>query len=629
MLSVDVSTKKTALQWAKEESLINTASVEMVDLPLSESQQMIEDEFEEGEKNIIAAFMRRIQVQFGQLYFVQSVRTVSNSMGNSALFERDYFNLRKVIIVATTDGTVFGIDSNDGNLLWKIWLGEEFSPLEASTNTPRVPLFVQRTTAHYQLEGLASVAFSKKTCKTGVILSFNPMIDDSIETGDDLPIEKKSKALDKINAKIREEGEQELRLNIANQETFVLPTVEQIEDEIKSVPNLEIVKQRISDVMQVLGDFKTRRDPTKSRLQYVDVLKKDLCTQYGYNDFLMGKFMNLFPNGAELLEFLDANDNPRPVTIRANSLKVKRRDLAKNLINRGMNVDPAADWTKGGLVVYDSQVPVGATPEYLAGHYMIQGLNSLLPVMALAPQPGDRVLDMCSAPGGKTSHIAALMKNSGVLFANDASFDRCRAIIGNLHRLGVNNAVVCNLGGEEFCKIRPNGFDRILLDAPCSGTGMMIERERQTPKKPSLPSSELITTLDPTKFLSIQRIVVKTLDKSGEIDVNETLAKLSVQRGTLRNVVHLVGNHWINEIMQDHERSKWSVSLKPQEPNKTIPAEMLNAPAGLLAKVLKVKNADEQTIGENIAILFKLHLANIFNHSRSTSKKELKRARGV
>ncbi|CAI2347318.1 unnamed protein product [Caenorhabditis sp. 36 PRJEB53466] len=112
--------------------------------------------------------------------------------------------------------------------------------------------------------------------------------------------------------------------------------------------------------------------------------------------------------------------------------------------------------------------------------------------------------------------------------------------------------------------------------------------------------------------------------------LTKTLAKLSVQRGTLRNVVHLVGNHWINEIMQDHERSKWSVSLKPQEPNKTIPAEMLNAPAGLLAKVLKVKKTPmNRRSAKNIAILFKLHLANIFNHSRSTSKKELKRARGV
>ncbi|KHJ75937.1 NOL1/NOP2/sun family protein, partial [Oesophagostomum dentatum] len=190
----------------------------------------------------------------------------------------------------------------------------------------------------------------------------------------------------------------------------------------------------------------------------------------------MTKFMQLFPQASELIEFLDANDQQRPVTIRTNSLKTRRGDLAKALINRGMNVDPAAPWTKVGLVVYDSQVPLsvlGATPEYLAGHYMIQGLNSFLPVMALAPQPGDRVLDMCAAPGGKTSHIASLMKNSGVLFANDANITRCKAIIGNLHRLGVNNAIVSNLSGEEYAKLAPNGFDRVLLDAPCSGTGVI------------------------------------------------------------------------------------------------------------------------------------------------------------
>lgn len=64
---------------------------------------------------------------------------------------------------------------------------------------------------------------------------------------------------------------------------------------------------------------------------------------------------------------------------------------------------------------------LGATPEYLAGHYMLQGLSSFLPVMALAPQPEETILDVCAAPGGKSCHIAALMKNTGVLYANDAN----------------------------------------------------------------------------------------------------------------------------------------------------------------------------------------------------------------
>jgi len=62
-------------------------------------------------------------------------------------------------------------------------------------------------------------------------------------------------------------------------------------------------------------------------------------------------------------------------------------------------------WTKVGLVIYNSQVPIGATPEYLSGHYMLQGASSFLPVMALAPQPNERVLDMCAAPGGKATYI--------------------------------------------------------------------------------------------------------------------------------------------------------------------------------------------------------------------------------
>ncbi|GMS82224.1 hypothetical protein PENTCL1PPCAC_4399, partial [Pristionchus entomophagus] len=297
--------------------------------------------------------------------------------------------------------------------------------------------------------------------------------DDSEEDDEGLPIEKKTKKLDKKMAKIAQEGEEELQLNITGADRFELPTVEEVEEEIQTAPNLTGMKQRIQDVIQVLGDFKNRRQEGKSRTDYVEVLMKDLCSYYGYNEYLMNKFLNIFPAGAELLEFLEANDQPRPVTIRTNTLKTRRGELAKSLINRGMNVDPAAKWTKVGLVVYDTQVPVGATPEYLAGHYMIQGLCSLLPVMSLAPQPGERILDMAAAPGGKTSHIAALMKNSGVLFANDPSKDRCTAIIGNLHRMGVNCSIVSSVDGREYEKIMPQGFDRILLDAPCSGTGVI------------------------------------------------------------------------------------------------------------------------------------------------------------
>ncbi|CAI4221294.1 unnamed protein product [Auanema sp. JU1783] len=295
--------------------------------------------------------------------------------------------------------------------------------------------------------------------------------DDSDSDNED--IEHQAMKLDKKKAKIAAEGEAELQLNIAGGENFVLPTLEEVEEEIKSAPNLKIIRDRIRDVMQVLGDFAKRREKGKSRDDYMEILTKDLCNVYGYNEYLLTKFIHLFSVGNELLEFLDANDVARPVTIRTNTLKTRRGELAKALISRGMNVDPASTWTKVGLVVYDSQVPVGATPEYLAGHYMIQGLNSLLPVMALAPQPGDRVLDMCAAPGGKTSHMAALMKNSGVLFANDANHQRCKAVIGNLHRLGVNNVVISNVDGMDYAKISPCGFDRILLDAPCSGTGVI------------------------------------------------------------------------------------------------------------------------------------------------------------
>merc|ERR1719273_634166 len=305
--------------------------------------------------------------------------------------------------------------------------------------------------------------------------------DDDEDTGDTLKIEKDSKKLEKKQQKILAEADAEMKMNFAQTEKFTLPSGQEIEKESSQAPDLQIIQARIRDVIQVLQDFKNRREEGRDRASYLDCLKRDLCSYYSYNEFMVEKFMQLFPLG-ELLEVLEANEVQRPVTIRTNSLKTRRRDLAQALINRGVNLDPVGKWSKVGLVIYSASVPLGATPEYLAGHYILQGASSLLPVMSLAPQEGEKVLDMAAAPGGKTSHIAAIMKNSGLLYANDANKERCKAVIGNSHRLGITNTVVCNYDGRKLPGIM-KGFDRVLLDAPCSGTGVIA-------KDPSVKTSK-------------------------------------------------------------------------------------------------------------------------------------------
>ncbi|XP_011909691.1 PREDICTED: probable 28S rRNA (cytosine(4447)-C(5))-methyltransferase isoform X2 [Cercocebus atys] len=266
-----------------------------------------------------------------------------------------------------------------------------------------------------------------------------------------------------------EEADGGLQINV-DEEPFVLPPAGEMEQDAQA-PDLQRVHKRIQDIVGILRDFGAQREEGRSRSEYLNRLKKDLATYYSYGDFLLGKLMDLFPL-SELVEFLEANEVPRPVTLRTNTLKTRRRDLAQALINRGVNLDPLGKWSKTGLVVYDSSVPIGATPEYLAGHYMLQGASSMLPVMALAPQEHERILDMCCAPGGKTSYMAQLMKNTGVILANDANAERLKSVVGNLHRLGVTNTVISHYDGRQFPKV-VGGFDRVLLDAPCSGTGVI------------------------------------------------------------------------------------------------------------------------------------------------------------
>ena len=238
-------------------------------------------------------------------------------------------------------------------------------------------------------------------------------------------------------------------------------------------PDLQMLRTRITETIRVLEDFSNLAEEGRSRVEYTDQMLKDFCAYYGYNEYLAEKLINLFP-AREAFAFFEANESPRPVVIRTNTLRTHRRDLAQALINRGVTLEPVGKWSKVGLQVFESTVPLGATPEYLAGHYILQAASSFLPVMALCPQENERVLDMAAAPGGKTTHMAALMKNTGVIFANDPSKQRAKGLIGNIHRLGARNTVVCNYDAREFPRVL-GGFDRVLLDAPCTGTGVIAK----------------------------------------------------------------------------------------------------------------------------------------------------------
>eukprot|EP01069_Polyplicarium_translucidae_P006929 Polyplicarium_translucidae@DN3042_c0_g1_i7.p2 len=228
--------------------------------------------------------------------------------------------------------------------------------------------------------------------------------------------------------------------------------------------DLSDAKTNIADCVALLGNWKVvkrlssnlpeeRRAKLPSRTQLVDVVARDVSSAYGYS-FDLAKYLLEMFSPREALEYIESSEKPRPVTLRTNTLKTRRKELARTLISKGANLDPVGDWCRVGLKVYDSTIPLGATSEYCAGHYMVQAAASFLPVMALDPRPGEMI-----------------MKNKGVLFCNDASKERLVALNANLQRLGVSNAVVSNLDGKKLPGYLPK-LDRVLLDAPCTGSGI-------------------------------------------------------------------------------------------------------------------------------------------------------------
>lgn len=193
--------------------------------------------------------------------------------------------------------------------------------------------------------------------------------------------------------------------------------------------------------------------------------------------------------GNEYPAFLSSFSAPRTYGLRINTSKITCEDF-ENLSPFPTRQIP---WIKNGYF-YDEDIRPSRCPYYQAGLYYLQEPSAMTPASRIPIEPGDRVLDLCAAPGGKATAAGAALQGQGLLVANDISTSRARALLRNLELFGIPNVFVANETPAKLTKAFPEFFDKIILDAPCSGEGMFRKEEALakdwTPEK-SLELSEI------------------------------------------------------------------------------------------------------------------------------------------
>ena len=172
--------------------------------------------------------------------------------------------------------------------------------------------------------------------------------------------------------------------------------------------------------------------------------------------------------GKEYPDFLNSLERPRAVALRFNPLKGGKPSLDF--------VGQEVPWEEQGYY-YDPEARPGLHPYHEAGVYYLQEASAMAPVTLLDPQPGERICDLCAAPGGKTTQIAGRMTGKGFLLCNEINPKRAKILSRNIERMGVSNALVTNEHPANLAKRYSGYFDRVLIDAPCSGEGMFRKEE--------------------------------------------------------------------------------------------------------------------------------------------------------
>jgi len=201
-----------------------------------------------------------------------------------------------------------------------------------------------------------------------------------------------------------------------------------------------------------------------------DIDSSSLSIKYSYPLWISDRWLNRY--GFDFTTALMDASNQKPnLTIRANALITTVTALSKKLTIFGYTTHPGL-YSNNALTISDS-TDIFKTLEFINGHFSVQDESSMLAVEALAPQPDDDILDMCAAPGGKCGYIAEMTNDSAKILAADSNPGRLALMEQNLQRLGLKSVRTQIIDALTFNPIFENTFNKVLLDAPCSGLGVI------------------------------------------------------------------------------------------------------------------------------------------------------------
>ncbi|HII75030.1 RsmB/NOP family class I SAM-dependent RNA methyltransferase [Sulfurisphaera tokodaii] len=214
-----------------------------------------------------------------------------------------------------------------------------------------------------------------------------------------------------------------------------------------------------------------------------------LASKYKFLSYMVERYIKIMGE-EETEDFLYSCSFPLKKSVRCNDLLIECNKLEKIMENKGFKLEKVS-WLKHGYIVkqYPSKPSLGATIEYLSGYYYIQGLASMVPPYVLDPNENDLVLDMAAAPGSKTTQLAQLMKNKGLIVAVEKSRERIKSLYSNVNRMKIKNVVLLRADARILRKLNIP-FNKILLDVPCSGEGLI----------PEDPSRKTKTTIEDLKI---------------------------------------------------------------------------------------------------------------------------------